>query len=322
MKNPTPSSHRFLTLKIFIATVFLLAPNSRVNAQTLVTDTLAVRIILDANGLSTVGVYSIAKISSTNRIYSLDFTGLNLVRLMPEIGSLTALKSLVLRNNILDSLPSEIWNLTSLVTLDIAGNRIQNLTGKISQLKNLLYLGLSRNGLSTLPTEIFGLEQLEVLTISGNRISTLSDTISNLLYLKYLDLADNQLKNIPASLALMQTLDSIDLSGNMISDLPDLIVNMNPVTKVYLGYNQLFGLSTELNKWAVSKDPTYAATQSSSINPRRLTHAQLSLIRQNKIFIRRGKLIMDNSTEGNSNITHEIIIHDVQGRLSAQILKR
>lgn len=231
-----------------------------IHAQTRTLDSLAVRVLLDENGLDTVSVAAVTHSDSENRIISLDLSGRKILKLSAEIGSITRLKSLVLNNNLLDSLPPELWRLSYLVTLDLSNNHLGHLDSKISGLKNLLFLSVRGNGLTSLPLSLFDLQQLENLLLSKNLLDTLPEEVSNLLFLKYLNVSENQLRTIPLNVAAMAQLDSLDLSGNLITTLPELISELQN-TKVNLRDNQLCNLSSTLQAWANQKDPAWMVSQ-------------------------------------------------------------
>lgn len=239
--------------------VFLLAISISVKAQDLIQDTLAVRILLDQNGLTDTPVSGVATVAA-QRVTGLRLSGLELLRLPPEIGSLSALKYLTLSDNLLDSLPAEIWDLSALVELDLGGNRIGSLDHGIGRLGNLLLLGLRDNGLATLPAEVFALPQLTTLLLSGNQLDTLPDAVADPPFLAYLDLSGNRLRTIPFTMAAMD-LDSLDLSNNVLESLPGLITSMKPGTRVHLAANRLCTLTGPLDAWAEAKEPGYKAAQ-------------------------------------------------------------
>ena len=74
-------------------------------------------------------------------------------------------------NNISDTLPAEIRNLTKLRILDISNNKMTNLPAEIGQLTNLEELDLSNNLFTGLPHELANLKTLKTLNISGNNYS-------------------------------------------------------------------------------------------------------------------------------------------------------
>ena len=241
------------------AGAFAAAPAS---SQDLVQDTLAVRILLDQNGLTATPVSQVAEIDAKlSRVSALRLAGMKITALPSQIGSLSALKYLVLSENLLDSLPAAIWNLASLVELDLGGNRIAALDPRVSQLQSLLLLGLRGNGLASLPAPLFALPQLETLILSGNALDTLPEAVAELAFLRYLDASGNVLRTVPFTIAAMDRLDTLDLSSNSMTSLPDLIRQLPAATRVRLGANQLCDLGPELQAWATAKDPDWKAGQ-------------------------------------------------------------
>ncbi|MEO6096762.1 MAG: leucine-rich repeat domain-containing protein [Fibrobacteria bacterium] len=262
MKNPnspatSPFRSRHLTLSAFAAAVCLGLP---LQAQDFIQDTLAVRILLDQNGLTETPVTQVITTES-QRVTQLRLGGLNLIKLPSEIGVLTALKYLVLSGNLLDSLPAELWDLSALVELDLGGNRLSGLDAGVGRLSNLLLLGLRGNGLKALPAGLYSLPQLEALLLAGNDLDSLPEAIAELPFLRYLDLSGNQLKTVPFTVAAMERLDSLDLSGNLMESLPDLITEMKAATKVRITDNRLCSMTPAQRAWADGKDPGWFASQ-------------------------------------------------------------
>ncbi|HKP96290.1 MAG TPA: leucine-rich repeat domain-containing protein [Fibrobacteria bacterium] len=255
--------NRFLQLSA-AAFLSLSAPAA---AQDLVQDTLAVRILLDQNGLTAMPVSQVITVQA-QRVAALELSGLQLVDLPPQIGVLSALKYLVLSDNLLDSLPGEVWDLSGLVELDLGGNRIGALDPRVAGLKNLLILGLRDNGLASLPPAVYTLPQLTTLLLAGNALDTLPEAVADLAFLSYLDVSGNLLKSVPYTLAAMD-LDSLDLSSNLLETLPGLITGMKAGTRVRLASNRLCDLGGSLDAWAEGKEPGYKAAQTCGAGVRR-----------------------------------------------------
>ena len=302
MKNQKAFSALSLTAALFAS-----VPAS---AQDLVQDTLAIRIVLDQNGLTNVPVSQVATVES-QRVTALDLSKRQLVALPREIGSLSALKSLTLADNLLDALPDTVWSLSNLVALDLGGNRIGVVNPLIANLKNLLLLGLRDNGLAAVPAGVYALPLLTTLLLAGNDLDTLSDSVANLAFLKYLDISGNVLKTVPYTLAAMD-LDSLDLSSNILESLPELITQMSTGTKVHLASNRLCALSASLDAWAEGEEPGYKTTQTcgSALRPALARASGPSL----RAFADGGGLRVDLSGLGNAPGTLEIVIRDPAGR--------
>jgi hypothetical protein len=235
-------------------------------AQDLRADTLAIRIILDQNGLISVPVAQVSDIDpAKRRITALRLGGRSLTLLPTEIGVLDALKYLVVNDNLLDSLPAALWGLANLVELDVGGNRIAMLDARVDRLKSLLYLALQGNGLTSLPDSLFTLPQLETLILADNVLDTLPEGVADLAFLKYLDVSGNGLRALPFTLAAMQSLDTLDVSGNVIESLPGILTQMRVATKVILGGNRLCDLDGTMTAWADSKDAAWRSSQNCGI---------------------------------------------------------
>jgi Leucine-rich repeat (LRR) protein len=305
---------RPMILGLWVFSIFFLGP--RVLAQLPEQDSLAVRIILDVNGLTTVPVSEVAKTNASKRIVSLDLSSRKLTAITSEIGVISELTSLYLNDNLLDSLPAEIWDLDKLITLDLSNNKLLIIDQRISHLQNLHFLGLNDNALITLPSGLFTLEVLDILLVSRNYLDTLPEDLANLVFLKYLNASDNQLRTMPLGMAAMNQLDSLDLRGNVITYLPNVIVELtNP--KIYLGDNQLCNLPAQVDAWATTKDPTWKEAQVCGLALRpgnRLTHfPAIQIAMESGTGTGNLKLDLSNLMENSSDEGLEVSVFNLQG---------
>ena len=197
-----------------------------------------------------------AEIGQLTQLQSLDLSHNGLRTLPSEIGQLTQLQYLDLHEfknrvnfdrcwlcalqyiqyhhsddllcaNELETLPSEIGQLTRLQHLELGGNRLQTLPAEIGCLTRLQHLGLGGNRLETLPAEIGQLTRLQRLELGGNQLETLPAEIGCLTQLQYLDLSgapyeENWLEVLPISIGQLTQLQHLDLSGTRLEALSRL----------------------------------------------------------------------------------------------------
>jgi len=84
---------------------------------------------------------------------------------------------LVLSGKEITTIPSEVFQLTSLQTLDLSNNKITNLDHKISTLENLKVLDLSQNLLMSLPNSLLNMKNLQSLFLINNPLSSTFDLL-------------------------------------------------------------------------------------------------------------------------------------------------
>ena len=142
-------------------------------------DSLAVRNILDANGLHSIEVGgALSPLDSVGtRIGELNLQGKNLTVIPQDIGQLAALTALRLDSNAIMSLPPEIGNCTSLKFFSIAKNKLTGLPAEIGKLKSLTNLNVSQNSMTSLPSSIGGLQKLSSVRLDNNQLASLPDSI-------------------------------------------------------------------------------------------------------------------------------------------------
>lgn len=125
----------------------------------------------------------------------LDLSSKGLIVVGPDVFNKSATTTLILSNNNIQSLPSEMGRLTKLEVFKIDHNRLDgSLIGEIRKMP-LTYLDVSYNNMTGMPAEIGQLNKLQTLDYSYNKITGLPNVLSNL-------------KN---------TLKEINLTGNPIS---------------------------------------------------------------------------------------------------------
>lgn len=110
-----------------------------------------------------------------------------------SLRNFTTLLEVRLSGNRLSSLPWDIGALTSLRTLLLDDNLLNSLPPTFSKLNRLLHLSMNKNNFDSLPYDLGELKELRHLSINTNLISELPPTFHKLASLTYLDMSDNKL---------------------------------------------------------------------------------------------------------------------------------
>jgi hypothetical protein len=166
-----------------------------------------------------------------------------LVRLLPDIGRVRSIRTLILNDNKLTELPQSIDSLVNLEVLEVGynfltdltpgigncimlkrlvlkGNKLKALPNEIGQLKSLEYFDCFANFITEYPARLTGLPRLNLLNFSNNLLSTLPATLSDNVQLQTLYLGRNKLSKLPGCFAHMPALTSLDLSYNKLTAFP------------------------------------------------------------------------------------------------------
>jgi len=132
------------------------------------------------------------KITSNNKV--LDLSNKGLMKVTFEIYSKKDTTDLILSNNNIQTLPSEMGKMTNLVKFKIDHNILKgSLIGEIRQMPKLKQLDVSYNKMTGMPAEIGQLSNLEILNYSYNNIDSLPNELINLKNLKEFNLTGNPL---------------------------------------------------------------------------------------------------------------------------------
>jgi len=124
----------------------------------------------------------------------INLSGKNLTLFPMDVLSQTQSTKLILSNNKLRSLPSQIGELVNLEELYLDHNDLQgSLPGEIRKIPNLRILDVQHNNMTGIPAEIGQLRNLSALNYSYNGLDTYPNEIANLKdNLKVLDISRNK----------------------------------------------------------------------------------------------------------------------------------
>lgn len=132
---------------------------------------------------------------SSSGAHVLDLSGQGITVVTADIYGKTNTTDLILSNNSIKTLPSQMGQMTNLVIFKIDHNVLDgSLIGEVRQMALLKNLDVSYNNMTGIPAEIGQLSKLEALNYSYNKITGLPNELSNLKNnLKTFDLTGNPL---------------------------------------------------------------------------------------------------------------------------------
>ena len=124
---------------------------------------------------------SVSSSSTTSRGNVLDLSNKGLTRVGADIYNQTSATELILSNNNIRALPTEMGRMNNLISFKIDHNiMVGSLIGEIRQMSKLKQLDVSYNKMTGMPAEIGQLNSLESLNYSYNNITGLPNELANL----------------------------------------------------------------------------------------------------------------------------------------------
>ncbi|XP_024938101.1 leucine-rich repeat-containing protein 40 isoform X3 [Cephus cinctus] len=150
----------------------------------------------------------------------LDLSSNSLTELDPKVEFLSELSILDLHDNIMETLPAEIGNLSKLRKLNSSFNKIKHLPLNFYNLSELRHLDLRNNLLKELDPAIGDLIMLDYMNLSCNNLISLPIGMGYLVRLVSLDISHNMLKELPPDITSMRVLKKLDANSNNLEILP------------------------------------------------------------------------------------------------------
>ncbi|KAG2493804.1 hypothetical protein HYH03_008023 [Edaphochlamys debaryana] len=175
------------------------------------------------------------------RLTRLDLSSNMLAAVPPSLGLLTLLRALDLsRNGALRELPEGVCGLTALTSLDLSHNALESLPLGLGRLSRLLELRLDGNQLSYLPPALAGLPCLTALHASYNRLTALPSELGAATCLTGIYVSHNRLTAIPPDIGqLRHRLSELQLHNNHLSVLPRELGLLASLTRLTTSANPL-----------------------------------------------------------------------------------
>ncbi|XP_052763197.1 protein scribble homolog isoform X7 [Mya arenaria] len=212
-----------------------------------------------------------AGITQLRNLTRLGLNDVSLSWLPKDIGSLSSLAHLELRENMLRQLPASMSFLVKLESLDLGSNEIdelaecvgslpslqelwldcndlQQLPPELGNLKKLTQLDVSENELEYLPEEIAGLSNLTDLCLSQNKLERLPEGIGQLKKLGILKVDCNQLIELTPQIGYCESLEELILTENLLSELPHTIGELRKLTNFNVDRNRLTEIPTDIGR--------------------------------------------------------------------------
>lgn len=159
-------------------------------------------------------------------LFQLIITQNSLTTVPSEMASLSKLKHLDLSQNRISSLPLALYSLHSLHTLIISHNALTDEAfppasdgvNIAAVFPNLHHVDLLHNELTRLPEFVYATVQIQELIASDNAIVSLEPNIGALSGLKHIDMKRNKLTSLPHELASCSKVRVMGFEDNPISD--------------------------------------------------------------------------------------------------------
>ncbi len=253
--------------------LFILIANPCVS-QTLTEDTIAIRNIMQANGLNLQPWEIMGMIEIENdrvSLFRILFTKMQVIsadigkldkmevfqsgwpsisELPQEISMCSSLVEINLIGNKFTEFPIELCSVPSLQRINLSMNKITSIPQEISNLKFLTDIDLSENEFDTLPAVIGSLGSLKTLTIvESNNLVSIPEEIGNLKSLWKLGIGNNkQLTTLPSGIGGLTSLQILYLIGNGITSLPDSIGNLFSLEELDIHINKFESLPQSIGK--------------------------------------------------------------------------
>jgi Leucine-rich repeat (LRR) protein len=146
---------------------------------------------------------------------------------LANIGEVSTLEELIMRDCNLESIPESVQNLKKLKSLRLSGNKIKTVPSWINNMKTLEVLNVMKNKIEQ-PFDISGLENLlEVNAGFNEKLQVLPTGLNQIKTLQTIDCSWCDIRRISDEVLDCQELIQFNITGNEnLSDLDEKIINL------------------------------------------------------------------------------------------------
>ena len=164
------------------------------------------------------------------------------------LGHLENLKLLDLRNNVLQTFPPYLSELSNLEELHVNNCQLASLPNEFANFQKLKTLDISNNFFTELPLCVTKLHKLSKLYVSDGRLQTLCREIKSLVNLERLQLTSNELTSLPEELFQLVGLKKLYLNNNKLTSLHHKVGELNNLEFLVLNQNKLTKIPETIGK--------------------------------------------------------------------------
>lgn len=169
-----------------------------------------------------------------------------LEKIPPEIADLKALQHLyIIRNEELSILPVSVAKLTQLTEVNLTGNPRLRVPDSLVSHKNLESITIREEFITKIPSQVYNLPKLVAIDYSDNAISTISAKLSSMTSLQKIFFRNNRLVDFPRVDALIR-LQELSLEKNQLTKLPKGVERLTQLKALRLANNAIDDQTTDV----------------------------------------------------------------------------
>ncbi|XP_078673421.1 uncharacterized protein LOC144912269 [Branchiostoma floridae x Branchiostoma belcheri] len=252
-----------------MATLDMMTPQQAVApAMSLTMGDIASRVSSDDTGKREMNLCRCDLVTVPLQVYqfkdvvTLDLSYNKIARITPDIADMRSLEVLLLKENLIKSLPLKMASLVKLRRADLSNNRLVKAVPEVllgmnnleeldlsgnqlttfpekPRLKRVTKLNLARNRFVSFPKAVLGMRALIELDVSFNTIREMTDDEEcRMRFLKRLDVSHNELPFLPRFILDLKSLEVMDASANKLRRVSDGPCHLSKLRRINLSQNE------------------------------------------------------------------------------------